>query len=76
MHQGTVSVISSDYSCKDDNTRFTRITIKALSDQAIFVDSEKWRYLPHSWSDLKKKKIFKLKRDFLLYGETKNQPGQ
>ena len=31
--KGTVSLISSDPSCKDGNARFTTVTLKALSDQ-------------------------------------------
>ena len=31
--KGTASVILSDPPCKDDNVRFKRITLKALSDQ-------------------------------------------
>ena len=31
--KGTVSVISSDPPCEDDNTRFTTILLKALLDQ-------------------------------------------
>ena len=31
--KGTVSVISSDPSCKDGNVRFTTVTLKPLSDQ-------------------------------------------
>jgi len=32
--KGTGSVISSDPSCKDDNSRFTTVPLKALSEQA------------------------------------------
>ena len=32
MIKGTESVISSDPPCKGDNTRFTKIPLKALSD--------------------------------------------
>ena len=31
--KGTVSVISSDPPCKDDNAWFTKVPLKALSDQ-------------------------------------------
>ena len=31
--KGTVSVISSDPPCKDDNARFSTVPLKALSDQ-------------------------------------------
>jgi len=33
MLRGTVSVISSDPPCKDSNSRFTTVPLKALSDQ-------------------------------------------
>ena len=33
LFKGTVSIISSDARCKDDNTRFMPVTLKALSDQ-------------------------------------------
>ena len=31
--KGAVSVISSDPPCKDDNARFIKVPLKALSDQ-------------------------------------------
>ena len=31
--KGTVSVISSDPPCKDNNVRFTTVPLKTLSDQ-------------------------------------------
>ena len=31
--KGTVSVISSDSSCKDDDARFTTVPLKPFSDQ-------------------------------------------
>ena len=31
--KGTVTVISSDPTCRDDNVQFTSVPLKALSDQ-------------------------------------------
>ena len=33
LFKGTVSVVSSDPSCKEDSGRFIRVPLKALSDQ-------------------------------------------
>ena len=33
----TVSVISSDPPCKDDNARFTKVPLKDLSNQVRFI---------------------------------------
>ena len=35
--RGTVSVISSDLSCKEDNPRFTTVPLKSYSDQSVYL---------------------------------------